>query len=328
MAGKGFTKEQAEKGHLALKIKSKAFNMLKDSGDVDLEALKNSEEAKKLAELGVDVDAKIAEMVKKAKDMVERNRNKKKASEVNVQASISPDIIKQAVNECIQGQCELLDSLVKKVDSFQNVVDSIKAEVSEIKNLKPEIDTSKIDERISKLEVEIENLKNLPEGVAQKVKESVNPEIENVAKETINALMEIKAEAEAQKEKEKEKVIPVDEALKNDKYRDAVLREIEKTIKEDPKAFEALRDLVLRCQAGDQNACEVLAGEAKAQDGLDKKLSDIFEKLNRIDEAIKSKAESKKEKEEREEVKEKKLDVKEEMKTTRSSNPLKRLLFA
>ena len=323
-----FTKEHAEKGRLATKIRSKAFKMLKEGKEVDIDELRNSEEAKRLAELGVDVDAKIAEMVEKAKAMIERNKSKRAKNEVkeeaeevsnetnvsdNVGQGIDPDLIKQAVNECIQGQCELLDKLVLRVESFQNIIDSIKNEIADIKNIKPEVDTSSIEGRIAKIESEIEQLKSLPDGVAQKVKESVNPEIEGIAKETINALMEIKAGASSQQQKEE--IVPISEALKNEKYRDAVLKEIEKTVQEDPKALESLRDLVMRCQAGDQNACDVLTGNAQPQSSdIEKKISEIFKKLNEIDNEIKNKAKE----EEKEVVKEQK---------PKSSNPLRNLLF-
>jgi len=340
MAGKGFTKEQAEKGHLAIKIRSKALSMLKDNGDIDLESLKNSEEAKRLAELGVDVDAKIAEMVEKAKAMFERSKSKKVKGRVkgeemsekesfsnNVNKGIDQDLIKQAVNECIQGQCELLDKLVSRVESFQDVIDKIRNEIADIKNIKPEVDTSSIEERIAKIESEIEQLKNLPDGVAQKVKESVNPEIEGIAKETLSALMEIKAD-QVKQSKFGEEVVPVNEALKNEKYRDAVLKEIERTIMEDKEAFEALRNLIAKCQAGDQNACDILAGnvQRQQQSDIDKKLSDIFERLNKIDEAIKSKTESAKKEDVEQETTSN--NVRKELKQRITSNPLRKLLFS
>ncbi len=338
-----FDEKQRERGHLALKIKGKILNMLKNDGNVDIDAIKDSDEAKRLAELGVDVDSKINELINKARKSL--NKKKESVSGGNININVSPDIVKQAVNECMQGQCDLLNNLISKVDSFNDVISHIKNEISELKSLKERIgdvnvgNNDDLSEKILNLEKKIESLQKISDDVANKVKDTVNPEIENIAKETINALLDIKKlesqskEEKAENDKNAEKIgddnsiiVSVKEAIKDSRYRNQLLKEIEEAIQEDPESFNAIVDLVNRCKAGDQEACNILQND-KESDIYNK----VLEMINKVDKIIESKdANMNDSKEDISEVKtegkeENNAIVKEEK--TKYKNPLDEIIF-
>ncbi len=186
------------------------------------------------------------------------------------QPPIDLETIKRAVNECIGGQCDLLNSLRKDVAN-------LKSETKEIADLKSKID-------------------GLPDSITMKTSDDIS----GLAKQMLAAMAEMRKEArkkpepapreEVKKAEAKsvpdasekpdalETAIPLDQAIEDPSTRKEVLDILKDAAEKDVKFKQELIGLVAKCQAGDNEACEIL-GEREMPFSLFTSSNPLKEKL-------------------------------------------------
>jgi len=227
---------------------------------------------------------------------------------------INEDTIKKAVQECLNGQCDLLNNIMNKIDSvkeeFSKTVSSMKQDIESVKEAvskieKPEkVDISPVSEKLKELE---ERMKKFDE-IAEKLPDRMKEELDGITQETLKALAGIKEETEKvlmrevekrlekqeekeeqkteEKQPEKEEKIKLEDALRDREKRQVALKIIETAARQDKEILDNLRDLVLRCQQGDQQACQVVQ-EAEKKDEIKEMLEKIKSEIEELKQSAK-----------------------------------------
>jgi len=358
---------------LVRKIKAR----LRRGKDVDYDELKNTEDYEIVGEFyrkkGVnfeewlsnkidDIKRKLekegAKPIKKKESKPIKKESKEIGGSINMsdfnntnqaqpQSMISMDMIKQAVNECLEGKCELLNTVKQDLDGLKTqVMDFAKVKETLLQNQnkgsaveeqakQPQLDLSQLAEQLK-------NLENTVKSTANEIPNKTTSEFEGLSKAILNALADIRNEIKETAKKsarQSDDIVPLDKALQDKSLQKKVLSDIENVAKNDKDFFNELSSLIQRCNLGDQEACEEVdsikqQAESKKQEKeakpskSDEILSKIEKELNSLSE-LKQKIESEmqKVKPEEEETKEEEPKAeKGDTKVIEYSNPLRRLL--
>lgn len=358
---------------LVRKIKAR----LRRGKDVDYDELKNTEDyeivgefyrkkgvnfeewlSNKIDEIKMKLEKEGAKPIKKKEAKPIKEESKEIGGSINMsdfnntnqaqpQSMISMDMIKQAVNECLEGKCELLNTVKQDLDGLKTqVMDFAKVKETLLQNQnkgsaveeqakQPQLDLSQLAEQLK-------NLENTVKSTANEIPNKTTSEFEGLSKAILNALADIRNEIKETAKKsarQSDDIVPLDKALQDKSLQKKVLSDIENVAKNDKDFFNELSSLIQRCNLGDQEACEEVdsikqQAESKKQEKeakpskSDEILSKIEKELNSLSE-LKQKIESEmqKVKPEEEETKEEEPKAeKGDTKVIEYSNPLRRLL--
>jgi len=278
-------------------------------GDRDITKYANSEVLDKaksyLSKRGIDFNDWFNEKYEKFKrkmeqqeKVVNKNIGGKTVMSENVmnnvsQPTISMDQIKQAVNECLEGKCDLLNTLKQDLDGIKTqVMDlaKIKENLNNIQQEQPaQAENKGID--LSQLSEQFKSLENTIKTTVSEIPNKTTSEFEGLSKAILNALADIRNEINEKVSKPVEKeedIVPLEKALEDDGLRKKVLSNLEEYARKDKNFLNELSGLIQRCNLGDKEACEqvdAIKQQAEANKTQEAK-QDNKQEVNKNDEIL------------------------------------------
>ena len=330
-------------------------------GEFNIEEIRNSdlyEKAKQ--EIGAEgFDQWVNEKINRLKKKIEKETNENNSNIggiVNMsettnaysqaqQPAISMDMIKQAVNECLEGKCDLLNSVKQDLDGLKTqVMDLAKIKETLASNQSNDIQNEEITQPqidLSQLAEQFKSLENTIKTTIEEIPKKTTSEFDGLSKAILNALVDIRNEISEKIDgasRKDEDIVPLDKALEDKNLQKKVLSDIERVAKKDKEFLGELSSLIQRCNLGDKEACEQVEEiQKQAQESKpsqENKPSENNDMLSKIEQELKQLSELRKKVESEMEsvnkdIEEAKKEVEPEkggLKLVNYGSPLRRLL--
>ena len=318
------SKDDRKAGVYASQLVRRVKAKIKKGKDIDYDELKNTDAYKTVKEFykkkGIDIDEWLSEKIldikrKLGKEDVKTTKieaktiEKESGGSINMSDingmiqnqpqgnAISMDMIKQAVNECLEGKCELLNTVKQDLDGLKTqVMDFAKVKETLLQNQNKdtavEVQEKQPKFDLSQLSEQLKNLENTIKVTATEIPNKTTSEFEGLSKAILNALADIRNEIKQstqEKPENKEDIVPLNKALEDKELQKKVLSDIENVAKKDKAFFNELSNLIQRCNLGDKEACEEV-DNIKQQAENNKKVEELKQekepKPNKNDEIL------------------------------------------
>ena len=248
-------------------------------------------------------EEKVSKWIESAKGMKGKRQKKNEPQSQGVEAEVqSPEVktpeprvisqqpemdlslVKRAVEECIGGQCELLNSLrddVSKLKSQSAEVSELKQRIESLPDLVGKKTSRDIEGLAKQMLIALKEIRDSskqveartvpkkdkgqkPEAKSQepdikKQEPKVEPQPATEAPKGEKGEVPEPKEEPKESKTEPEVVIPLDAALENPDTKAEVLNIIKARVEKDIEFKKELIDLANRCSLGDKEACETIA---------------------------------------------------------------------